>query len=81
MSDIPQPPFDELHDALGDHPAGKAALEELHATLGDGGAQAHTVRGLVERLRAIPVIEARILDWWENPATQRWVMNLSNSGL
>jgi hypothetical protein len=81
MSDLPQPPFDELRDALGDHPTGNATLDELHAALDTGGAPAHIVRGLVDRLRAIPVIEARILDWWEDPATQRWVMNLSNSGL
>jgi hypothetical protein len=81
MSDLPQPPFDELRDALGDHPTGNAALDELHAALDQEKAPAHKVHGIVDRLRAIPVIEARILDWWEDPATQRWVMNLSNSGL
>ncbi len=77
----PHPPYDELRSALGDHPEGQAALDDLHAALHDENPQPAQVSASVQRLRTIPVLEARIANWWDAPRTQNWLMILSDAGL
>lgn len=79
--EIPHPPYEELRSALGDHPEGHAALDELHATLHGDTARASDVEAHVGRLRTIPVLEARIANWWDAPRTQNWLKILSDAGL
>jgi hypothetical protein len=77
----PHPPYDEFRSALGDHPEGRAALDDLQAALHAPAPQAEHVSASVRRLRAIPVLEARIANWWDEPRTQNWLKILSDAGL
>lgn len=77
----PHPPYDELRSDLGDHPEGRAALDDLHASLAAPAPDAKHVRSHVERLRGIPAIEARIAVWYESPRTQNWLQILNDAGL
>jgi hypothetical protein len=77
----PHPPYDELRSVLGEHAEGQAALEDLRAALNEPAPQAGQVTASVERLRTIPVLEARIANWWDAPRTQNWLMILSDAGL
>jgi hypothetical protein len=78
---IPHPPYDELRSALGDHPAGHAAVDELHAALHEPAPAPERVTASAQRARAIPVLEARIANWWDSPRTQNWLKILSDAGL
>jgi hypothetical protein len=77
----PHPPYDEYRAALGDHPEGHAALDDLRAELHGPTPSAHRVSASVERLRTIPVLEARIANWWDAPRTQNWLKILNDAGL
>jgi hypothetical protein len=77
----PHPPYDELRSALGDHAEGHAALDDLHAALSETAPQPEHVSASVKRLRSIPVLEARIANWWDAPRTQNWLKILSDAGL
>jgi len=77
----PHPPYDELRSALGEHTEGHAALDDLQAELHDAAPQAAHVSASVARLRTIPVLEARIANWWDAPRTQNWLKILSDAGL
>jgi hypothetical protein len=77
----PHPPYDELRSALGEHAEGHAALDDLHAALTDPAPQSEHVSASVGRLRTIPVLEARIANWWDAPRTQNWLKILSDAGL
>lgn len=79
--EIPHPPYDEFRSALGDHPEGHAALDDLHASLHDPQPAAHQVAASVERLRTIPVLEAILANWWDSPRTQNWLKILADAGL
>ncbi|MDQ6927014.1 MAG: hypothetical protein M3154_12385 [Candidatus Eremiobacteraeota bacterium] len=79
--DTPHPPYDEIRAAAGNDPQATRAVDALHAEL-------HAVEpdpAAVERhaglLRGIPVLEARIANWWDDPDTQRWVKAITDAGL
>lgn len=78
---IPHPPYDEFRTALGDHPEGHAALDDLHAGLHAAEPAPAHLAASVERLRTIPVLEAHIANWWDAPRTQNWLKILSDAGL
>lgn len=78
---VPHPPYDELRAALGDEPHGHAALDDLHAALSAPVPEADRVRSQAERLRGFPAIEARVANWIESPAMQRWLLILNDAGL
>jgi hypothetical protein len=77
----PHPPYDELRSALGDHAEGHAAIDDLHAAMHEAEPQPAAVSTSVQRLRTIPVLEARIANWWDAPRTQNWLMILNDAGL
>jgi hypothetical protein len=77
----PHPPYEELRSALGDHAEGHAAIDDLHAALSAPEPQPANGSASVARLRSIPVLEARIANWWDAPRTQNWLMILSDAGL
>ena len=79
--DIPHPPYDEFRSALGEHSEGHAALDDLAAALHEPAPEPAQVTASVDRLRAIPVLEARIANWWDSPRTQNWLKILSDAGL
>ena len=77
----PHPPYDELRAELGDHPDGRAALDELHAAMHEHTPRPADVTAPVERLRTIPVLEARVANWWDSPRTQNWLKIIADTGL
>ncbi len=77
----PHPPYDELRAALGDQTEGHSALDDLHTALHASEPQGAHVRSSVDRLRTIPVLEARIANWWDAPSTQHWLKMLNDAGL
>ncbi len=77
----PHPPYDEYRAAIGEHAAGQAALDDLHAAMHAPEPHAGRVAASVERLRTLPVIEAQIANWWDAPRTQNWLKILSDAGL
>jgi hypothetical protein len=80
----PQPaplPHAEIRAAVGDHPAGNAALRALQSHIDAGTAEPSTVREHVSVLRGIPASAAIVESWFESAATQHWLSVLSNIGL
>ena len=56
-------------------------LLPLHAEIESDAPDRDAIDAHVQRLRALPELEARIANWWEDPSTQRFVWNLSQIGL
>lgn len=83
MNDPQRPPFpyDELRTAIGDDPAARSELESLHTHLNDPKPDRDRLAGHVDALRAVRDAEARIANWWDDPATQRWVKAVTDIGL
>jgi hypothetical protein len=84
MSDpdpVPHPPYDALRTAAGDDAATKQTVDALQAEMHAPKPDPAAVRRHVSALRSIPVLEARIANWWDDPDTQRWVLFLTDSGL
>ncbi|HEY1654033.1 MAG TPA: hypothetical protein VGF86_02840 [Candidatus Tumulicola sp.] len=77
----PLPPSDDLHAALPAEHAAHETIDRLHAEVGSEAPNRDAIEGHVQRLRALPELEARIANWWEDPSTQRFVWNLSQIGL
>ena len=78
---IPHPPYDELRSALGDSHEAATSVDALDAQLHSDAPDVHAVRDHATRLRGIPVVEARIANWWDDPETQRWVKALTDAGV
>lgn len=81
MNDRPHPPYDDYRAALGEHPEGHAALDDLHAAMHADDLQAERVEASARRLRALPQIEASVANWFEAPRTQNWLKILADAGL
>ncbi len=78
---VPHPPYDELRAALGEDARQNRAVEELRAELSAPQPDHAAVTEHANRLRAIPVLEARIANWWDSPETQRWIKAITDAGL
>jgi hypothetical protein len=78
---VPHPPYDELRAALGDSHEAAPTVDALHEALTADAPDAAIVSQHATRLRGIPVIEARIANWWDDPDTQRWVKALTDAGV
>ena len=86
MSDTGQPavphlPYDELRTAAGDDPQAAGSVDALQAELHADAPNPEAVVQHANVLRAIPVLEARIANWWDDPDTQRWVKAITDAGL
>ncbi len=79
--DVPHPPYDELRAALGGDAHGTSSVDALHAELHADEPDPAAVAEHAGALRGIPVLEARIANWWDDPDTQRWVKAISDAGL
>ena len=79
--DVPHPQYAELRSVLGEHPEGHAAVDALHTELHADEPDRAAVAAHAARLRGIPVVEARIANWWDDPNTQRWVKAITDAGL
>lgn len=80
---LPRPPLpsDELHAALPPEHEAHAAIDQLHEAVHAESPDRATIEDRVQRLRGLPELEVTIANWWESPATQRFVWNLSQIGL
>ncbi len=76
-----QLPYDELHQALGDHPEGREALDSLHAAISKQPASRAEIEHHAARLHSIPAITATVANWLESPQTQVYLKWLSDIGL
>ena len=79
--DVPHPPYDELHAAASGNPEAQQHVDALRAELHSGAPDPAAVREHASRLRGIGVLEARIANWWDDPATQSWIKALTDAGL
>lgn len=79
--DVPHPPYDELHAAAAGDPQAAQSVDALRAQLESPNPDPAAVEHQAGLLRAIPVLEARIANWWDDPNTQRWVKAITDSGL
>jgi hypothetical protein len=77
----PHLPYDELHEALGEHPEGRAALENLNAALKKDAPSRAEVEHHAAQLHSIPGITATVANWLESPQTQVYLKWLSDIGL
>jgi hypothetical protein len=77
----PELPYEELHEALGDHPEGREALDNLHAALKKETPTRAEVEHHAAQLHSIPDIAASVANWLESPQTQVWLKWLSDIGL
>jgi hypothetical protein len=80
-ADVPHPPYDELRTALADDPQAAQSVEALRAQMNAKAPDPAAVQHHAGVLRGIPVLEARISNWWDHPDTQRWVKAITDSGL
>lgn len=78
---VPHPPYDELRAAVGNDATAHADVDALQAELQSDRPDPAAVRAQARRLRAIPVLEARIANWWDDPTTQTWVKAITDAGL
>ncbi len=78
---VPHPAYDELRAALGEDAPAHAHVDALQAELHADEPDRAAVATHAERLRGIPVLEARIANWWDDPNTQRWVKAITDAGL
>jgi len=79
--DVPHPPYDELRAAAGGDAGASGSVEALRAELHADEPDPAAVRHHAGILRGIPVLEARIANWWDDPNTQRWVKAITDAGL
>jgi hypothetical protein len=74
-------PREDLHAALPPaHPA-HAAIDQLHEEIHSSRPDRAAIERHVGVLRALPELEARIANWWDDPNTQRYVATIDQIGL
>lgn len=81
MPPRPEVPSDELHAALPPEHEAHATIDQLHDAVNAEKPSSAAIEAHVQRLRGLPELETAIANWWESPATQRFVWNLSQIGL
>jgi hypothetical protein len=74
-------PREELHAVLPQGHAAHATIDRLHAELQQPKPDPSSIRKHVGFLRGIPEVEARIVNWWDDPGTQRFIASLTQIGL
>ena len=79
--DPPHPPYDEIRAAAAGDEQAEQSVDALHAELHAEEPDPVTVERHATVLRGIPVLEARIANWWDDPNTQRWVKAITDAGL
>lgn len=79
--EVPHPPYEELRAAVGDQPEAAKSVDALRTELQSDQPDPAVVRQHASLLRQIPVVEARIANWWDDPDTQRWVKAITDAGL
>jgi hypothetical protein len=74
-------PREKLHAALPrDHDA-HATIDALHAEVEKTSPDPRTIERHVGALRGLPELEAIVMNWWDDPKTQRYVAAIDQIGL
>lgn len=73
-------PREDLHAALPEGHDAHATIDALHDEMHKSQPSRQSIEGHVGRLRALPELEAIVVNWWENPHTQRFFGILGQIG-
>ncbi len=73
----PDFPYDDLHADLAGDEAGRETLDRLRHAIASEAVRRADVESHVGLLQAIPVVRARVANWFDSPGTQRWLDGLS----
>ena len=79
--ETPHPPYDEFRTAAADDQQATQSVDALQSELHAAEPDPVAVERHANILRGIPVLEARIANWWDDPDTQRWVKAITDAGL
>jgi len=74
-------PVEDLHGALPDEHPAHAAIDDLHAAVREPKPDARAIERHVGSLRRVPELEATLANWWDAPATQRFISYIGQIGL
>lgn len=74
-------PHERLHDALPEDHEAHATVDDLHAEIQKPKPNRQAIERHVARLRVLPEVEAIVVNWWDNPRTQRFFAELAQIGV
>lgn len=74
-------PREDLHAALPETHVAHATIDELHDELHKPRPDRQTIESHVGSLRALPELEAILVNWWDDPKTQRFFGILGQIGV
>jgi hypothetical protein len=74
-------PREDLHAALPEGHDAHATIDALHDEIQKSRPSRESIEGHVGNLRALPELEALVVNWWENPHTQRFFGILAQIGV
>jgi len=74
-------PREDLHAALPEGHDAHETIDALHEELHKPRPDRQTIERHVGRLRALPELEATLVNWWDSPKTQRYFAILAQIGV
>ena len=74
-------PREDLHAALPEGHEAHATIDKLHDEIQKSRPDRQAIESHVGRLRALPEVEAIVVNWWDNPHTQRFFGILGQIGV
>jgi hypothetical protein len=74
-------PREALHSALPGGHGAHATIDALHGELQNDRPDRAAIERHVGALRAVPELEAIVVNWWDSPSVQRFIAMLSQVGL
>ncbi|MBV8725341.1 MAG: hypothetical protein JO078_07270 [Candidatus Eremiobacteraeota bacterium] len=80
-SEAPAFPGEELHASLPEQHEQHTTITRLRDEMASPQPNREAIERHVQTLRGLPELEATVATWWESPATQRFIANLSQIGL
>jgi len=74
-------PLEALHGALPQAHRAHSTIDRLHAEVKAAKPNRQAIESHVNALRVFPELEAIVVNWWDDPRTQRFIGNLGQIGL
>ena len=81
LAQRPSVPLTDFHAALAPDHQAHAAIDELHSRVEASTPNRQSIEAQVAHLRSFPELEAVVANWWDSPAMQRFIWNLTQIGL
>ncbi|MGC1379652.1 MAG: hypothetical protein WA814_01370 [Candidatus Baltobacteraceae bacterium] len=78
---LPILPHEDLHQALPEEHSAHGTIDDLKAEVERSAPDREAVEKHVSHLRGLPEVEAVIVNWWDDPRTQRFFGDLGQIGL